>query len=91
MKKMKLFFLAAGLLLVTAGVFARKSMFTNYTIFGYTTTTGYVELVPSVALTSNLTTTPSTGNLAYIKTPLSASYEMFGLSGTTYVPLYVNF
>lgn len=41
-----MFFVAAALLLVTAGVFAGKSkFFTNYGLYAYSTSTGYVAAV----------------------------------------------
>jgi hypothetical protein len=92
MKKMKIFFLAAALVLVTAGVFAKKSMFTSYTLWGYQTGVGYVQLTGSITLPVDaLTTSQSTGNQAFIKSSVG-TYGIYGFStALPYVPVYVNF
>jgi hypothetical protein len=87
MKKVRVFFAAAALLLVTAGVFAGKARFANigiYAINGSTT----VQLAPSY---TNLTTSFLTGDLqSNINDKAGVSYGVFTYDNVAkaFVPLY---
>ena len=72
MNKVKMFFIAAALVLTTAGVFAGKAKFVTGTLYAWDGGSNYYQLTPSVSLT-NLATgtgtaatiTSSNGNPAY--------------------------
>jgi hypothetical protein len=51
MKKIKVFFIAAALLMTTAGVFAGSSkFFDTFALYGYNTSIGYKTLAQSVII-----------------------------------------
>jgi hypothetical protein len=89
MKKVRTFFVATALLLVTAGVFAGKARFTDvgvYAINGSTT----VQLAPSY-VTANLTTAFVTGDhQATINDINNVFYNVYTYDNVAkvFVPLY---
>ena len=95
MKKMKMFFIAATLLLVTAGVFAGKSkFFTTYTVYAALPTLGEYEVIETGATISN--TAPFTFTVGTAQSILTSSngiqYGVYAYgTGANYVPLYTTF
>ena len=86
-----MFFIAAALVLTTAGVFAGKSkFFDSVTVYAYNATshTGVTILASSTSLT-NITTTQS-GSQASILDENGASYLLYTNSGLG-TKLYFNF
>jgi len=93
MNKVKMFFLAAALVLTTAGVFAGKAKFVNYSLWAYNTTTGYFQLESTAAALVDLTTTAGGSQAKIVSSNHpSDNYFIYGLNGVTYSPLYtINF
>ena len=85
-----MFFIAAALVLVTAGVFAGKAKFAIDGIYAYDGTHAAIQLAPSIG--TNLTTTGGAG--LFQATTRDRSANPYGLyaynsAGTgSYVPLY---
>jgi len=81
-----MFFIAAALVLTTAGVFAGKAKFTN-TIYAYYEANGaYTNLttsVPSTAIMSETTNGSQVQLIDGIKV-----YDLYEFDGTTYHALY---
>jgi hypothetical protein len=80
MKKMKMFFVAAGLLLVTAGVFAGKAKFADSGLWGYNSTGGYKLLLPATSFPDDLTTSPTSTQASIIGA--SGTYALYTNTGT---------
>lgn len=87
MKNVKIFFVAALILLFTVGVFAGKKKFVSGTIYKYSSGSG---TYCSLAVVSNLTglTTTSCGLQAAINDCNGNLYSLYLFNGSTYVPLY---
>jgi hypothetical protein len=92
MKKVKLFFVAAALLLVTAGVFAGKAKFAVsglYILSGVTTGT-YVEIAAS---TTGEITNAGTTQAVLINSETSplVQYPLYTWNGSTHVAAFTTF
>jgi hypothetical protein len=90
MKKLKMFSIAAGLVLVTAGVFAGKSNFFAASYYLKNVSTG-VETQLTSFPGSNLSQSP-TGTGSVINGEIDGtSYQLnYYTSGDVFVPLYFN-
>ncbi|MES1223973.1 MAG: hypothetical protein ABUT20_51235 [Bacteroidota bacterium] len=90
MNKVKMFFIAAALVLVTAGVFAGKAKFLDAQVVAYNSG-NYFPLTSSATLT-DLTTTAS-GSQARIVSSIhpTINYSLYAFDGvSTYTPLYTT-
>lgn len=91
MNKVKMFFVAASLLLITAGVFAGRARFTTITIYSSKTAGAYQPLASSAVLV-DLTETQSGTQAKLTPSVAAGTYGLYYfVSGTTYAPLYTNF
>ena len=92
MNKIKMFFVAASLLLITVGVFAGRNRFTTYTIYASTTntvsTTSYPLTGSGVSLSGNFTTLGTVQ--AVIPDQLTGTYGVYAYTtgSSTLTPLY---
>jgi len=86
MKKVKLFFVIAALLLTTIGLFAGKSKFTTGSIYSYNSTSGYCLLASGATLVNLNTTTCAIP--ATITNCNGVTSGLYILIGTTYTRLY---
>lgn len=90
MKKVKVFFVAAALVLVTAGVFAGKSRFTNVAanLYYEVSATDYVLLSSTIGGTNNFQYGTG-GTQMKIEPAGTTDYLLFTyISGTGYEPVY---
>ena len=88
MKKIRLFFVVASLLLVTAGLFAGKLRFVTGAIYASNGTT-YFQLTNTITLL-NLTTSPS-GSQATITDGCGNVYGLYSFTApSTYTALYFH-
>lgn len=92
MKKARIFFTAAAMLLVTAGVFAGKEKFQSaVTNLYYTPSTNtWVAISTSGTFsTSVLESGLTSGHIASLESASGKSYELYtNTGGSTYVPVY---
>jgi hypothetical protein len=91
MKKIKMLAVAAGLLLVTAGVFAGKSKFSVSNIYFLSGgTTGTYEELISTSVTDFTTSGNHQAELVGSEsTPVT--YPLYTYNGTSYVAIYTTF
>jgi hypothetical protein len=90
MKKLKIFFVSAALLLVTAGVFAGKSKyFVTETLFGYNSSVGYKQMQAGTFTTSagDLLQVGTSGDTPATISLSTASYGVYYYNGASYVPV----
>lgn len=91
MKKMKVFFVGAALLLVTAGVFAGKSKFTNSYLLTYLSGTTYVPITEAATgslLLESPFTTSSSGTTQVVISGFAVFYYDQATGGNSAVPVY---
>ena len=89
MNKIKMFFVAAALLLVTAGVFAGKVKFTDPTnLYAYNSTAGVAYEITSSPFSGAFTTTQSGTQAQILNSASTAPYLLYQISGGTYTPVY---
>lgn len=81
MKSVKMFFVAAALVLVTAGVFAGKARFATYTLQAYNSA-GYTPL-GSITPNTNLSLVTSGTPISFSATISGTPYSLYALSGST--------
>ena len=85
-----MFFIAAALVLTTAGVFAGKAKFVNAVIYAYDGTNGS-QLTQSAALVG-LQTGGSSGPLSITSSIGGTTYGLYSFSApSTYTRLYTTF
>ncbi|MHA4806563.1 hypothetical protein ACX0G9_00580 [Flavitalea flava] len=94
MNKVKMFFVAASLLLVTAGVFAGKARFDTYSLYvsnnATPTTLNSFQLTPATTVALiDLTTSGSTGQATVTNTSGTA-FKLYRVVGSTFTPLYAT-
>jgi hypothetical protein len=91
MNKVKMFFIAAALVLTTAGVFAGRAKFANPSnLWAYNSSVGAFEISTGSFVSGALSTTPS-GNQAQITSSSSgANYLLYQITGSpaVYTPVY---
>ena len=92
MKKVKLFFVAAALCLVTIGVFAGKKNFSNFVVYYYddVSTFAFVPVTSSFGTMSVLNIN-NVGSPAYIKVSSGHEYPLYATDGGSEIRLYSNF
>lgn len=88
MKKVKLFFVSAALMLLTVGVFAGRTKFVNSDIY-YRNGANFTQIV----VTSSMPGFTTSGtNIAKVVSSSNGTtqYELYTHNGSTYIPLYTS-
>lgn len=90
MKKIKFFFIASALTLLTVGVFASKHKFVNAGLVAYLpTASAYVQIETSTLGTDMVTSPTGAGIQAKISDQSGTSFFLYQFDGNvTYTPVY---
>ena len=94
MSKLKVFFVAMSLVLITAGVFAggKLNKITTYNLYAYDPTSGDFNILQTQTFTALPTDLSfAAGNPISITSSNSNSYELYAYDGTTWHQLTSTF